>query len=445
MVKFELEDMDGARSDFNEAIELNATNSYAYFNRSFVYIKENKYDSALADMNRVLEIDPNNSLTFFYRAMIYTELEEINKAIDDYSTVISINPNNLMVFFNRGNLYLQSKQYKKAEEDFSQAIVIYPEMADAYANRAIARSKLNQSSLATKDYDKARQLRQDHYAKTHEELVAEEEKIESLMEFEAQFFQSDKDKEQLQNKDIDIDLLADYSIVWNVDNTEPIYTDFSLIKFGERFGLNIKASSNTTLISETEVRGRLDSLTQIILSNPDSIIPIFKRAILYTGVQNYHAAIKDYDQIIKLDSNFAPSYLNKSVIETKLVLMQTAFASSQNVSYITEDQPEYSTDISDINAIKSELKKALELMPELPYAYYNLANLYCKQQQYNVGFEYYEKAIGINPEFGEAYYNKGITMIYLGDSDNGCYYVSKSGELGIEEAYSVLKRFCNKK
>ena len=35
-------------------------------------------------------------------------------------------------------------------------------------------------------------------------------------------------------------------------------------------------------------------------------------------------------------------------------------------------------------------------------------------------------------------------MIYLSDRDNGCYYVSKAGELGIEEAYSVLKRYCNK-
>jgi len=32
---------------------------------------------------------------------------------------------------------------------------------------------------------------------------------------------------------------------------------------------------------------------------------------------------------------------------------------------------------------------------------------------------------------------ESIDRIILGDTDNGCYYIGKSGELGVEEAYSV--------
>ena len=45
----------------------------------------------------------------------------------------------------------------------------------------------------------------------------------------------------------------------------------------------------------------------------------------------------------------------------------------------------------------------MELLPELPYSYYNLANYYCKQSNYTNGFDYYDKAIEINPDLGEAY------------------------------------------
>jgi tetratricopeptide (TPR) repeat protein len=444
MIRFELEDMDGALIDFNEAIRLNPENSFAYFNRAFVYAKKNEFDSALTDMNRVLQIDPNNSLTYFHRAMVYTELNDLDKAIADYTTVAEISPNNLMVYFNRGNLYLQTKQFKKAANDFSEAIRIYPEMTDAYSNRAIARSQLKQYELATIDYDMARELKDEHYAKTHEELVAEEEKIQSLMEFEAAFFQSEKDKEQLQNKDIDIDLLNDYSIVWNLESTKGNYSDFTLTKLGNKIGMNIKASRKSNLLSETKAYQIIDSLDQVIILDPTSIDHRYQRAVLNTDIQNYYAALNDYEYILAIDSTFAPAYINMGVIQSKLVLMYTAFTSSQTSSFTLSDQPQFENNEYDLISIQSNFTKALELLPDLPYAYYNLANIYCKQQKYKQGFTYYDKAIEINPKLGEAYYNKGITMIYLGDSDNGCQYVSKAGELGIEEAYSVLKRYCNK-
>lgn len=445
MVRFELEDLDGALIDFNEAIRLNPTNSFAYFNRAFVYAKQSKFDSSLTDMNRVLVIDPYNSLTYFHRAMVYTELDDIDNAISDYTKVISISPNNLMVYFNRGNLFMQTKKYKKAINDYTEAIRIYPDMADAYANRAIARSRLNQNNLATEDYDMARKLKEDHYAKTHEELLAEEEKIESLIEFEAQFFRSEKDKEQLQNKDIDIDLLNDYSIVWNVDKKEAMYSDFTLDRLGKNLGIKIKASTKVNPIPEYKALDLIDSLNQLIASEPSSLVYRYQRAILNTDIQNFNAALSDYDYIINIDSNFAPAYLNKGVIESKLALMYTAFTNSQSSSFIVDDQPQYTNEEYDLETIQMNFTKAMELLPDLPYAYYNLANIHCKQLKYKQGFEYYDKAIEINPNLGEAYYNKGITMIYLGDTDHGCYYVSKAGELGVEEAYSVLKRYCNKK
>ena len=57
----------------------------------------------------------------------------------------------------------------------------------------------------------------------------------------------------------------------------------------------------------------------------------------------------------------------------------------------------------------------------------------------------YTQAIALHPGMGEAYYNRGLVQIYLRDTEKGCLDVSKSGELGIKEAYNVIKRFCIKK
>ncbi len=55
----------------------------------------------------------------------------------------------------------------------------------------------------------------------------------------------------------------------------------------------------------------------------------------------------------------------------------------------------------------------------------------------------YSKAIGIEPKFKEAYYNRGLTYIYIQEKEKGCLDLSKAGELGVQEAYAVIKRFCN--
>ena len=53
----------------------------------------------------------------------------------------------------------------------------------------------------------------------------------------------------------------------------------------------------------------------------------------------------------------------------------------------------------------------------------------------------YTKAIELNPFFAEAYYNRGLLQIYMKDTRKGCLDISKAGELGIAEAYEVLKSY----
>ena len=57
--------------------------------------------------------------------------------------------------------------------------------------------------------------------------------------------------------------------------------------------------------------------------------------------------------------------------------------------------------------------------------------------------EQYTKAIDLYPALAEAYYNRGLILIYVKDREKGCIDLSKAGELGIEDAYSVIGKYCD--
>jgi tetratricopeptide (TPR) repeat protein len=56
----------------------------------------------------------------------------------------------------------------------------------------------------------------------------------------------------------------------------------------------------------------------------------------------------------------------------------------------------------------------------------------------------FSKAIEDNGNFAEAFYNRGLIHILLNETVSGCEDLSRAGELGILDAYKVMKRYCNK-
>ena len=42
----------------------------------------------------------------------------------------------------------------------------------------------------------------------------------------------------------------------------------------------------------------------------------------------------------------------------------------------------------------------------------------------------------------DAYFNRGLVLIYLRDSEKGCIDLSRAGELGVDDAYSVISKYC---
>ena len=94
--------------------------------------------------------------------------------------------------------------------------------------------------------------------------------------------------------------------------------------------------------------------------------------------------------------------------------------------------------------IKADLDAAIKLNARNAYLYYNRGNLYAAGLEYDKAVADYTTAISIDHNFAEAYYNRGLSKIYLKDIDGGIRDLSKAGELGLFEAYSVIKKYSKK-
>jgi tetratricopeptide (TPR) repeat protein len=95
----------------------------------------------------------------------------------------------------------------------------------------------------------------------------------------------------------------------------------------------------------------------------------------------------------------------------------------------------------DYELMHRDYDQVLRLQPDFSFALYNKANILCAQREYKDAINYYTKAIAIDRDFAEAYFNRGLTYIYTGENEKGLADLSKAGELGIYQAYNLITRF----
>jgi len=182
----------------------------------------------------------------------------------------------------------------------------------------------------------------------------------------------------------------------------------------------------------------------------DNRVKLFARAIIKANAQNYNGSIEDYSSVIGLDPAFSLAYFNRANTKHEIIGFLSSISNIDNNTItidnsITRAQPQNIQKRTQQNYddIIADYKKCIQLDHSFYYAYYNLGNIKLESKDFVGAISEYSKAIGIEPKFTEAYYNRGLTYIYIQEKEKGCLDLSKAGELGVQEAYSVIKKYCN--
>ena len=162
---------------------------------------------------------------------------------------------------------------------------------------------------------------------------------------------------------------------------------------------------------------QLDKLVEKYPNQPNSYR---SRGGAYYILENYPAALDDYNKAISLNPNFAYAYHNRGNVYIRL--------------------GEYETALSDYN-------QAIELAPEFAVSYYNLGNTYYLMEEFEKAIESYDQAIFHDPNYVYAYHNRGITYSLMGELEKAiesydqAILLAPDYELFInyqDEAYSLL-------
>ena len=457
---------DLAIADMDRAIELDTANTFAYFNRAIMHYEQEQYRDAMADLNRVLEDEPGNALTLYNRGLISAQLGAYEDALDDMDRVLNINPQNVLAYFNRASIFIELGQYKNALEDYDKAIELYPDFAKAYMNRSYVKNMLGQHKAAKKDYDIAQKKVQEYRAKNITDAASfadTTKKYSSLLSLDAEFAKKDFNDELLQHRDIDIRLRPLYRFVLTgaKDNTNYAldrgYENPLVSRFENTLPVGVKVRTSDRTLSSAE----LDAVEKAAWSSSVQVTPVdlFLRALYdnagkqFNSSQAYYtAAIDESEGTAGVDGMYRSFYLmNRGVLRAEMIDFISSIESnvqvlsmddSGNTRARVKDQVVRQYDYSDA---VNDMNQAKEIVPDLPYVYYNLGNLYCLSAEHIASIENYTKAISLWPYMGDAYFNRGLVLIYLKDKEKGCIDLSRAGELGVEEAYGVIKKYCEEK
>ena len=444
---------DEALADFDTAVRCDTSYIPAYFSRAMAYYRKHNLQAALADFDRVLELDPTSSVTYFNRALVRTETGDYNRALEDYDQVAAYSPGNVIVYYNRAGLRFRLGELQGALEDYDRAIELYPDFANAYLGRASVKYLLRDSEGAERDRSVAERKIAEYRARLEGEsevsFADTSRQFDKLLSFDTQLSDGPV-RNTATGTNERITLRPSYGFTLRSD-AEPgrglilhpgeAEAEEFIASLGDAsvvFGYEGSDMAAAALVRKDE------AVSADIAANGSRWQAYFMRGMTQALLKQYTNAVGALSTAITLSPRNPFLYIARSAVQAEM----TDFISSMDNGYSRispeSDRSARMRDAArtyDYDEASSDLNKAAKLNPNLPCIYYNRGNLFALSGRFPEAFEEYSHAIALDPGLAEAYFNRGLVQIYMKDTRKGLLDISKAGELGIGEAYDLLRLY----
>lgn len=437
---------DSAMYDFNYVLKLDSVNTEALLNRALLNADALKYTDALKDLDNVIRLSKDNATAYFNRAILKSSLKDYDGALNDYDKVLDLYPQNILAYYNRAGLKYSQRDLKGALEDYNKVITLFPNFSDAYYNRSLVKRDLNKSEDAKKDYDKSVEIRFFNNTLTDSAKFEEKAKLMKLMSLSAGSENQKNIKGKVQFEDVNIQAQSIFSV-----SVLPTHRNLRWYKLpsqeNNKDSVLMLVNNFADSIDEKSVFDKIYTLNAIIEKDSSNAVNYLNRAMLYSTIQRYNQSIADYNKSLLLDSGNAVTWFSRANTRYKLLELMYSFDEEPGLTTNGNIPGIYHKRIYDDHTyqmVVNDYSKALQLDPDFAYAWFNKATTKIKINDFKGAIEDYSMALSCNPKLSEVYYNRGLLLIILHDNTNACRDLSKAGELGIIEAYNVMKRFCYK-
>lgn len=486
-----------ALDDVDEALKLRPEEASLYMNRGIIRYQLDSLRGTMADFNKFVELEPRNAMGYNNRGILRAEIGDLDGAINDFSRVLAIRGEDLPTLYYRGMLYQEKGDFRKALSDYNIVADAYPDFSPVYYNRAEVRMALGQEEAARLDYNTAMKLemdRRENIGNAPQQMAAQKGEDESGGKEEKKKrkatrgendrnirnydkmavlddFGTDQPEEltgtslrgKIQNRNIMVDLQQPYGLTFFPGDT--------LVHRVRYFEKDVEELTQGFMSDRTveiaNVTGEIDRETSVILFDNISRLTnlienerkaeqkselLMERGFHYLAVQNLNNAMEDFSDVIDLTKGNYLAYFQRAFARYKMV--ETVKAMEQENAPAVEELDLNATNdplgsvnkkeqssILDYNMILDDLDKVIEINPDFEFAWFNRGYIKSLLRNFEGSVKDYTSAIEINSDFAEAYFNRGLNRIYLENTTEGTMDLSKAGELGVFEAYSIIKRY----
>lgn len=463
MIKYELDSLESALADYNHAIKLDDDNPFVYFQRALTNLRLKDTLNAISDYYKVLDYDKNNALTYYNLAIVYGSSKKYTEAIDAYNHVSTLNPFNVYSYYNRAGIYYIQGNYLDAENDLNIAIEIFPDFAGAYINRSAVRNGLNDKKGAIEDKIRAEQIiaaSNDPTADLKSLYTRYEDSayFNKIIEFEADFVNGDMQKGRVQFDRINIVPKSNFHLIYAFSLPDSLYMRYKQYEYYDEnisafnadndLGIRFVFTTREWPVNKEKILRELERIDSTILVSGDTAGAFFLKGTVNGMLQNYSTAINAYDKALKHDPSISYAYFNRGTLQYEMdefIYSDMMYTNSITVSRSSvSGSPNNNVTIPTHNKVLNDYSEAARINPSLPYVYYNMANVKLTLKKYQRAIDDYSMAIRLKPNLAEAYYNRALTLLYVNEPKLACKDLSTAGELGLSEAYNIIKRYCNK-
>lgn len=453
-LKFE-NDKQKALDNIDHAVKLKPKDTNLYINRAYLRYVNDDYFGSMADYSYALQLEPLNKTALFNRALLRTEVNDFDNALSDYNQILEMDPDNDMALYNRAVIQAEKGDYRAAINDISRLMKIYPSLGTPYFLRSEWYLALGDNSRAKADYEKGEALTSSKVPvkvtaskknafdmvgrdgeQSIEELSQEEvaQRFNSLLTVEntTQFdeeFNNSSIRGKVQDRNIIIEIEPFMEITFYASDGELKHKHYYIKEVDDLNATRILR--NTLLISNRPISltdedaiakhfASVDYFNSYISTHEPRSIDYIGRALDFITLKNYSAAISDLDRAIELTPDHPVAYLLRA---------QARYHQTDDIPANVKMQ----MTIADVD-------RALEISPRNAVAWFNKGNLLFESGDLTSALAAYTHAIDLQPDMGEAFYNRGYIYLKLGNQERGIADLSKSGELGVVSAYNLLKR-----
>ena len=459
IISLSREEWNDAENFLDKAIHLLPKNGSCYINRALARYNLNNLRGAMADYDTALDLEPNNFLGHYNRGLLRSQVGDDNRAIIDFDFVLNLEPDNLLALYNRAVLLDKTGDLKGAIRDYSKVIGEYPNFWTGLEARASCYRRLGMNRQAEADENTVYRARlMKHFYGTQPKMNNKQmrkrsdedlEKYNQLVVADEQELEHEYKNDyrgKVQHHKVEMELQPMFGLSF-----ESLHSDVkSYIAFDRDVDvLNQQLRARTIYINNNHSTlgdqqssayfDYIDSLSNGIAQSQqtaNAVQMLLLRAIAYTAIQNFESAIDDLSTYLQIDSTSVPALWQRAFCQSKI----NQFLSATNGDGGQTAAEGSSIDLKTANVL-ADLNHALQLASQNAFLLYNRANVYAQRKEYKRAIDDYSAAIAIDAHLAEAYFNRGLCYVYDKQESTGILDLSKAGELGLYQAYSIIKKY----